>query len=291
VDRATRVAAMYTASPLGAFRGPLPSLGSSIRLQQGVRWDETATPNPLHRDVRWGDMATPGNSMNPAEFSIARPVASTPKGLIAGGVTPLHRDVRWGDMASPGSSTALSAFRMPVPITTSDDTASKPLTQTLESPVEVKARVGLHLLDSALNPEALSAAVPYVVRNTFVDVDVDEKEDLGAGAKTMPVMRMRRSEASLAQPAKLLDLVVVPEAQDNQQGIGIVPLAGRKPTESVGCTQHGTGRCKPCAWYWREQGCANGRQCMHCHLCPEGELKDRKKAKIARMRAGHTQGS
>lgn len=36
---------------------------------------------------------------------------------------------------------------------------------------------------------------------------------------------------------------------------------------------------KPCAWFWKPRGCQNGRHCEHCHLCPEGELKERKKQK------------
>jgi hypothetical protein len=45
----------------------------------------------------------------------------------------------------------------------------------------------------------------------------------------------------------------------------------------------GQPACQPCAWHHR--GCAKGADCMYCHLCPEGELKNRKKLKIARFRA------
>jgi len=48
---------------------------------------------------------------------------------------------------------------------------------------------------------------------------------------------------------------------------------------SVGSALHGTGLCKPCAWFWKPGGCKNGDECNHCHLCPEGELKARKKSK------------
>eukprot|EP00928_Gymnodinium_smaydae_P020048 TRINITY_DN17739_c0_g1_i1.p1 TRINITY_DN17739_c0_g1~~TRINITY_DN17739_c0_g1_i1.p1 ORF type:complete len:574 (+),score=102.56 TRINITY_DN17739_c0_g1_i1:304-2025(+) len=53
---------------------------------------------------------------------------------------------------------------------------------------------------------------------------------------------------------------------------------------SVGSSLHGTGLCRPCAWFWKEQGCANGQTCFHCHLCPEGEIAHRKKMKLAVMR-------
>eukprot|EP00930_Biecheleria_cincta_P001460 TRINITY_DN1025_c0_g1_i1.p1 TRINITY_DN1025_c0_g1~~TRINITY_DN1025_c0_g1_i1.p1 ORF type:complete len:399 (-),score=86.32 TRINITY_DN1025_c0_g1_i1:143-1273(-) len=48
---------------------------------------------------------------------------------------------------------------------------------------------------------------------------------------------------------------------------------------SVGSAPHGTGECKPCAWFWKPGGCQNGKECLHCHLCPDGELRRKKKEK------------
>lgn len=56
--------------------------------------------------------------------------------------------------------------------------------------------------------------------------------------------------------------------------------------QSKKLAEHGSGLCRPCAWYWRPQGCKNGSSCGYCHLCPEGELKSRKKNKIAAMKMG-----
>lgn len=53
---------------------------------------------------------------------------------------------------------------------------------------------------------------------------------------------------------------------------------------SVGSGLHGTGICRPCAWFWKAQGCSNGEGCFHCHFCPEGEIAGRKKMKLAVMR-------
>jgi len=55
---------------------------------------------------------------------------------------------------------------------------------------------------------------------------------------------------------------------------------------SQGSALHGTGACKPCAWFWKPGSCQNKDSCSYCHLCPEGELKARKKAKVAMMRLG-----
>jgi len=51
-------------------------------------------------------------------------------------------------------------------------------------------------------------------------------------------------------------------------------------------SKHEKGECQPCAWFWRPNGCKNGDACGYCHKCPEGELKARKKNKVAAMRMG-----
>lgn len=55
---------------------------------------------------------------------------------------------------------------------------------------------------------------------------------------------------------------------------------------SKGSWLHGTGRCSPCAWFWKARGCNSSFDCTYCHLCPEGELKNRKKAKVQAIRMG-----
>mmetsp|Transcript_48753 Transcript_48753/g.136399 ORF Transcript_48753/g.136399 Transcript_48753/m.136399 type:complete len:322 (-) Transcript_48753:258-1223(-) len=57
------------------------------------------------------------------------------------------------------------------------------------------------------------------------------------------------------------------------------------PEVSKGSALHGTGKCQPCAWFWKAgRGCQIGAACGYCHLCPEGEIKARKKAKLAAIR-------
>jgi len=61
-------------------------------------------------------------------------------------------------------------------------------------------------------------------------------------------------------------------------------LTAPQSVPSAGSSMHGTGLCRPCAWLWKPQGCQNGQECRHCHLCPEGELKARRKVKVDVMR-------
>ncbi|CAE8605150.1 unnamed protein product [Polarella glacialis] len=51
---------------------------------------------------------------------------------------------------------------------------------------------------------------------------------------------------------------------------------------SQGSVGHWQGRCKPCAFLY--EGCENGFLCEFCHLCPPGEIKRRKRLKIALKR-------
>eukprot|EP00450_Noctiluca_scintillans_P000082 CAMPEP_0194495016 /NCGR_PEP_ID=MMETSP0253-20130528/12746_1 /TAXON_ID=2966 /ORGANISM="Noctiluca scintillans" /LENGTH=247 /DNA_ID=CAMNT_0039336209 /DNA_START=153 /DNA_END=896 /DNA_ORIENTATION=- len=44
---------------------------------------------------------------------------------------------------------------------------------------------------------------------------------------------------------------------------------------SVGSLEHGTGRCKPCAFF-HTRGCQLGSGCLFCHVCPPGEKRRRK---------------
>jgi len=100
------------------------------------------------------------------------------------------------------------------------------------------------------------------VKNTFIHVDKDADPDddffeLPAKSKSQPVLLLERA---------------------------IVPTASRLPTSSVGSALHSTGTCKPCAWFWKPETCQWGVECGHCHLCPEGELRQRKKDKQTEMK-------
>eukprot|EP00443_Scrippsiella_acuminata_P080096 CAMPEP_0115408576 /NCGR_PEP_ID=MMETSP0271-20121206/19559_1 /TAXON_ID=71861 /ORGANISM="Scrippsiella trochoidea, Strain CCMP3099" /LENGTH=180 /DNA_ID=CAMNT_0002832695 /DNA_START=109 /DNA_END=651 /DNA_ORIENTATION=+ len=55
---------------------------------------------------------------------------------------------------------------------------------------------------------------------------------------------------------------------------------------SMGSAAHGNGACSPCAWYWKHVGCLKGQECRYCHLCPDGELKRRRKKKVDMLRMG-----
>merc|ERR1719253_676893 len=53
-----------------------------------------------------------------------------------------------------------------------------------------------------------------------------------------------------------------------------MPLAPTK--HSAGSALHRQGRCKPCAFMYKD-GCRSGADCPYCHLCPPGEKQRRKR--------------
>lgn len=124
------------------------------------------------------------------------------------------------------------------------------------------------------------------VKNTFIDGTESDDEDRPPmlKRKTMPYP-LRSFEPEVAEQIDEGQLVQVgtpeepsPAAVDVIMTI-IEPLETRQPGFSKGSELHGSGNCKPCAWFWRPQGCANGVDCEHCHQCTAAELRARKKAK------------
>lgn len=96
-------------------------------------------------------------------------------------------------------------------------------------------------------------------------------------------------------PALVPASVSAPNTASFQPCNVMQPVAGQQPavyervklpTFSDGSSKHdGRGSCAPCAWYWKAKGCDSGAACNYCHLCSEGELKRRKKVKVAGLRA------
>jgi len=54
---------------------------------------------------------------------------------------------------------------------------------------------------------------------------------------------------------------------------------------NTGSLLHQVGQCSPCAWFWKPAGCFRGDACRYCHLCPQSEVRERKRAKNAVLRA------
>lgn len=144
-------------------------------------------------------------------------------------------------------------------------------------------------------PPSLPASMPLVPAPAIEAVEVpapparppviggDEEHGPAAGAG---------QQLKLSLPIKMLRFDSIEElAADTPAGqsSGVMFPPGLQPppnTPSHGSLLHGEGVCRPCAWFWKSAGCKNGFDCGHCHLCPEGAIKARKKTKQTIMRLG-----
>jgi len=150
-----------------------------------------------------------------------------------------------------------------------------------------------------LNPEPLDYST-LEVKNTFLHFDDDSDSDSDGGAlwvrKTKSAPMKHSTNLHSIQQSHVLppppvatftgcfaggsavhaNPITETTQMRNDDGLGTFP--------SIGSVQHASGTCKPCAWFWKRQGCRNGTECRHCHLCPESELKQRKKEKIQTLR-------
>jgi hypothetical protein len=97
---------------------------------------------------------------------------------------------------------------------------------------------------------------------------------------SMPMVNAR----SVVDPGTVTGSLTVTDEEVTPAGASSGTSSGQLP--SLGSSLHGTGTCRPCAWFHKAGGCLNAQSCAHCHLCPEGELKNRKRAKENAMRVG-----
>jgi len=124
------------------------------------------------------------------------------------------------------------------------------------------------------------------VKNTFVHVENEDNEDdegLGMPPKSKTVPNMYTKQLSLEQTLQMSE---EPEETDEEVYARVQELALAGELPSKGSVTHGSGKCRPCAWFWKAQGCQNAKECGYCHMCPEGELKSRKKSKVQAMKMG-----
>lgn len=121
-----------------------------------------------------------------------------------------------------------------------------------------------------------------------------QEGEVKARKKEKASLRQAMNKEAAAQEATGEDQVNVQTWQDSfgsfeyaalVESLPFMPVPGPMPpmpmiVPSIGSNLHLSGLCRPCAWFWKASGCANGRDCYHCHLCPDGAITARKKMKL-----------
>jgi len=122
---------------------------------------------------------------------------------------------------------------------------------------------GLSSFSSMVDASCTTGSCSFRVKNTFVHIEVnkDEEED----GSDLPMRRV-------SEPAF---------KSEQYEDASPVNLPAAPTLPSVGAALHSSGQCKPCAWFWKPESCQWGAECQHCHLCPIGELRRRKKERQA----------
>eukprot|EP00429_Kryptoperidinium_foliaceum_P098645 CAMPEP_0176244496 /NCGR_PEP_ID=MMETSP0121_2-20121125/31460_1 /TAXON_ID=160619 /ORGANISM="Kryptoperidinium foliaceum, Strain CCMP 1326" /LENGTH=351 /DNA_ID=CAMNT_0017584103 /DNA_START=82 /DNA_END=1135 /DNA_ORIENTATION=- len=152
-------------------------------------------------------------------------------------------------------------------------------------------------LPSAVERRAAAAPQKHQPQNEPVSIELPHPETWLADSESLSTGVDSSAFAhELSTGGVFSEAWAQPLAAANYAAAVAASLAGNPPGLSVGLgmqqilpslgsTMHSVGKCSPCAWYWKPRGCTNAFQCDFCHLCPEGELKSRKKAKIAARKA------
>jgi len=120
------------------------------------------------------------------------------------------------------------------------------------------------------------------------------------GSEPLPTLLTGAGQPGQAPSKPILQLdkvlpVTYPGAGPALEAAAPVPQVprgalGSAEMPTLGSAGHGMSECKPCAFYWKPQGCGNGVNCVFCHLCDSGEKKRRAKEKRVAMRMAKAAG-
>jgi len=94
---------------------------------------------------------------------------------------------------------------------------------------------------------------------------------------------MKLNSKSLSAPDKQGKFEIVSDSDDEAATTApntddILPhmQLQRIACQSKGSVDHDAGRCRPCAWFWKDGGCYKDINCGYCHMCESGAVKSRK---------------
>lgn len=195
---------------------------------------------------------------------------------------------------APQSESLEDVLSMADPMSPSYGPLSPQCTPATISLASLDTTVALGSLQSSGSPHSPTKVEPENPP-VVVPEPADDEEDMTSPLLLLP--KMLRFEA-LAEEDDDPDYMMQTSPKENDEDVPfgqsrdgqcvLFPPGLQPPpnTPSHGSVLHDQGTCRPCAWFHKPGGCKNGKECGHCHLCPEGEIKARKRAKQTVMRLG-----
>jgi len=123
--------------------------------------------------------------------------------------------------------------------------------------------------------------------NVMSGAELSSRSELPVG-ETLRVAARSRLGLIVAQKVDVTCAQPVDKSTPEFEPAEVRPPPGLPPPvglPSHGSCLHGTGRCKPCMWFFKASGCSHGEECLHCHLCPQSEIAARRKRRRARLGA------
>jgi hypothetical protein len=137
------------------------------------------------------------------------------------------------------------------------------------------------LKNASKNITEIAAALP--IKNTFIEFPNLFQSYTDRHPQSCPAFFLEEEREALAALERSIH-----QQQQRSECPTPAPSVGfidRPPEKSRGSESHGSGECKPCAWFHHPDGCRHASDCEFCHLCPNGEIKKRKKEKQKMIRA------
>lgn len=154
---------------------------------------------------------------------------------------------------------------------------------------------------TAPNPQIFAASI------SKDDESGDDSDEVASQASTLdpwsdfsecdfeapPRSRCESLSSTCSEPSSPGMTVRWADIDDADEEADIAPVRAQEQSgaDSAGSALHALGECKPCAWFWKPQGCKWGAECFYCHTCQASELRKRKKAKADKFKATSASGS
>lgn len=150
--------------------------------------------------------------------------------------------------------------------------------------LEVLQKPSVHFAENYLDEDDGRAPVKVSIKNTFIQFEVPSspKNTSSPPLRSAPGDFFRRFFRTVEPES--LDSSLPPATPTTPTSPHA--FATRPEPSSNGPQAHSLGECTPCAYFWyKKDGCRKGEECEMCHLCPKGEIKRRKKARVQNLKA------